>query len=88
MCALSAVIAYEYFRLSQAEGTTLVGVVPPLLVAAIVAGAIGYGAARIVAWSFPRGLVPEFLKAPVLLVIVIATFVGCNMIEHEADLFR
>ena len=84
--ALCAVIAYEYFRLSQAEGTTLVGVVPPLLVAAIVAGAIGYGAARVVAWSFPRGLVPEFLKAPVLLVIVIATFVGCNMIEHEAGL--
>src|SRR5690606_17493087 len=73
------------FRLSQ-DGATIVDVVPPLVIAAILAGAIGYGAARLVAWSFPRGLVPEFLKAPVLLVIVIATFVGCNLIEHEAGL--
>lgn len=84
--ALCAVIAYEYFRLSRDGATGLVDVVPPLLIAAILAGAIGYGAARIIAWSFPRGLVPEFLKAPVLLVTVIATFVGCNMIEHEAGL--
>lgn len=84
--ALCAVIAYEYFRLSRDGATGLVDVVPPLLIAAILAGAIGYGAARSIAWSFPRGLVPEFLKAPVLLVTVIATFVGCNMIEHEAGL--
>lgn len=84
--ALCAVIAYEYFRLSRDEATGLVDVVPPLLIAAVLAGAIGYGAARLIAWSFPRGLVPEFLKAPVLLVTVIATFVGCNMIEHEAGL--
>ena len=84
--ALCAVIAYEYFRLSQNGATTIVEVVPPLIVAAVMAGAIGYGAARLVAWSFPRGLVPEFLKAPVLLVTVIATFVGCNLIEHEAGL--
>jgi len=83
--ALCAVIAYEYFRLSQ-DGATIAGVVPPLVIAAILAGAIGFGMARLVAWSFPRGLVPEFLKAPVLLVTVIATFVGCNLIEHEAGL--
>src|SRR5690606_30464271 len=83
--ALCAVIAYEYFRLSQ-DGATVIEVVPPLIVAALVAGAIGYGMARAIAWSFPRGFVPEYLKAPVLLVAVIGTFVGCNLIEHEAGL--
>src|SRR5690606_30706337 len=78
--------AYEYFRLSQSGATTIVDVVPPLIVAAVLAGIIGYGAARVIAWSFPRGLVPEFLKAPVLLVTVIAVFVGCNLVEHEAGL--
>jgi NhaP-type Na+/H+ or K+/H+ antiporter len=83
--ALCAVIAYEYFRLS-ADGGALLAVLPPMLVAAVGAGVIGYGAARAIAWSFPRGVVPEFLKVPVLLAAVIAVFVGCNLIEHEAGL--
>ncbi|OCC24064.1 sodium:proton antiporter [Croceicoccus estronivorus] len=83
--ALCAVIAYEYFRLS-ADGATVFEVVPPMLIAAGLAGAIGYGVAKAIAWSFPRGLVPEYLKVPVLLVTVIATFVFCNRIEHEAGL--
>ncbi|WP_347302400.1 sodium:proton antiporter [Croceibacterium sp. TMG7-5b_MA50] len=83
--ALCAVIAYEYFRLSQ-DGATLLGVVGPLLVAAVLAGIIGYAAAWAIAWAFPRGHVPEYLKVPVLLVTVIGVFVGCNLIAHEAGL--
>ena len=83
--ALCAVIAYEYFRRS-ADGLTGIEIVPPLLIAAAVTGVIGYAAAWIIAWSFPRGLVPEYLKVPILLVAVIGVFVLCNMIEHEAGL--
>lgn len=83
--ALCAVIAYEYFRLSVG-GATVVEVVPPLIIAAAFSGVIGYVAAWIIAWSFPRGLVPEFLKAPILLVAVVGVFVLCNLIEHEAGL--
>lgn len=83
--ALCAVIAYEYFRLSR-DGVSIVAVAPPLVLAALLSGAIGYAVARAIAWSFPRGLVPEYLKAPILLVTVIGTFVGCNLIEHEAGL--
>ena len=83
--ALCAVIAYEYFRLS-AEGNTVFEIVPPLIIAAAVSGVIGYAAAWIIAWSFPRGLVPEYLKVPILLVAVVGVFVLCNMIEHEAGL--
>ena len=58
-----------------------------LAAAVIVAGLIGYGVARIVAWAFPRGYVPEYLKAPVLLVAVIGTFVLSNAIQQETGLF-
>ena len=83
--ALCAVIAYEYFRLS-ADGATLFEVVPPMIFAVIMAGLIGYVAAAAIAWSFPRGLVPEYLKVPVLLTAVITVFVLSNLIEHEAGL--
>ncbi|WP_432201645.1 cation:proton antiporter [Erythrobacter sp. W53] len=83
--ALCAVIAFEYFRLS-ADGATLFQVVPPMIIAAILAGLIGYAAAVAIAWSFPRGLVPEYLKVPVLLITVISVFVISNLIEHEAGL--
>ena len=85
--ALCAVIAYEYFRkVAEQPGATLFEVVPPLIIAAIIAGLIGYLAALAIAWSFPRGAVPEYLKVPVLLTAVIGVFVVSNLIEHEAGL--
>jgi len=85
--ALFAVVAYEYFRaVTASPGSSLFEVVPPLIFAAILAGLIGYVAAAAIAWAFPRGTVPEFLKVPVLLTAVIAVFVLSNQIEHEAGL--
>jgi NhaP-type Na+/H+ or K+/H+ antiporter len=83
--ALCAVITYEYLRRSG-EGGTLISVATSLVAAAVVAGLIGYGAARAIAWAFPRGHVPEYLKAPVLLVAVISTFVLSNLIQQETGL--
>ncbi|MFW2446449.1 MAG: cation:proton antiporter [Qipengyuania pacifica] len=85
--ALFAVVAYEYFRaVTASPGSGLFEVVPPLIFAAILAGVIGYVAAAAIAWAFPRGTVPEFLKVPVLLTAVIVVFVLSNQIEHEAGL--
>ncbi|MEL6708866.1 MAG: sodium:proton antiporter [Pseudomonadota bacterium] len=85
--ALCAVIAYEYFKfLREAPEASLVDVVPPLLIAAVLAGLIGYAAARLVAYLFPRGAIPEYLKVPVLFTAVIGVFVLANMIEHELGL--
>ena len=85
--ALCAVIAYEYFRLvAEQPNATIFEVVPPLIIAALLAGAIGYAAAWIIAFLFPRGAVPEYLKVPVLFTTVIAVFVLSNKIEHEAGL--
>ena len=85
--ALCAVIAYEYFHfLREAPEASLVDVVPPLIIAAILAGLIGYAAARFIAYLFPRGAIPEFLKVPVLFTSVIGVFVVANLIEHELGL--
>ncbi|MDG5748183.1 sodium:proton antiporter [Qipengyuania sp. XHP0207] len=85
--ALCAVVAYEYFRkVAESPNATLFEVVPPLIIAAVIAGLIGYVAALAIAWSFPRGAVPEYLKVPVLLTTVICVFVISNLIEHEAGL--
>ena len=85
--ALCAVIAFEYFRkVAEQPNATLFEVVPPLIIAAILAGLIGYVAALAIAWAFPRGAVPEYLKVPVLLTAVIGVFVISNLIEHEAGL--
>ena len=84
--ALCAVIAYEYFRSTATTGGTAYDVVPEIAIAAGVSGLIGFAAAWVIAWSFPRGFVPEFLKVPVLLVAVVGVFVACNKIEHEAGL--
>lgn len=85
--ALCAVIAYEYFRrLNDFPDASVVEVVPPLIIAAILAGLVGYAAARLVAYLFPRGAIPEYLKVPVLFTMVIGVFVLTNQIEHEAGL--
>ncbi|BAV63368.1 cation:proton antiporter [Sphingobium cloacae] len=83
--ALCAVLTYEYLRRSE-DGGTLLAVVLSLIGAAVVAGLIGYGMARAIAWAFPRGHVPEYLKAPVLLVSVIGAFVLSNLVQQETGL--
>lgn len=83
--ALLGVVTYEYLRRSG-EGGTLAAVIISLIAAAVVAGLIGWLAARAVGWAFPRGHVPEFLKAPILLVAVIGVFVLSNMIQQETGL--
>ncbi|MGE4430973.1 MAG: cation:proton antiporter [Sphingobium sp.] len=83
--ALCAVITYEYLRRAE-DGGTLLAVIISLAGATVVAGLIGYGMARAIAWTFPRGHVPEYLKAPVLLVAVIGAFVLSNMVQQETGL--
>lgn len=83
--ALCAVVTYELLR-QAGTGATVLESVAVLLGAAAVAGLFGYGIARALGWALPRGHVPEFLKAPVLLVAVIGTFVGANAIQQETGL--
>ena len=83
--ALCAVITYEYLVQAN-KGASVADNIASLLTAAVAAGLIGFGMAKAIAWLFPRGLVPEFLKSPVLFVTVIGTFVLSNLIQQETGL--
>nr|WP_279639116.1 sodium:proton antiporter [Sphingomicrobium sediminis] len=83
--ALLAVITYE-FLLQQQAGQSFIDNIIGLVIATAIAAAVGYGAARAVSFTFPRGLVPEFLKAPILFVTVIGAFVLSNTIQQETGL--
>ncbi|WP_265562161.1 cation:proton antiporter [Sphingomicrobium arenosum] len=83
--ALAAVVTYE-FLLQQQQGTSFYDNIIGITIASIMAGGVGYGAAKAVAFTFPRGMVPEFLKAPILFVTVIGTFVFSNYVQQETGL--
>jgi len=83
--ALLAVLIYSQMTF---EGGHSAGWDSVLIVlgASVVAGLFGLILGLALVWAFPRGHVPEFLKAPMLLVIVIAAFVIADTVQHESGL--
>lgn len=83
--ALFAVVAFEiimvYIGLHQVDNLVLLVVIGFGLA---IGG--GWAAAKLIVWSFVRGHVPEFLKAPVLLTSVVAVYAATNMVLEEAGL--
>lgn len=86
--AMLAVSIYAYISYAHIHGPQVdvaevaFSVLGASIVAAIIGAALGYA----LTWLFPRGLVPEFLKAPILLIAVILGFVVADLIMHETGL--
>ncbi|MCG3087076.1 cation:proton antiporter [Sporosarcina cyprini] len=82
--ALVAVFAFEFIKFLQAE----VSLKSLLLffTASAFAVLLGWAAARLMGRAFERGSIPEFLKAPILFVVVLFTFVFSDEIMHETGL--
>ena len=85
---IGALLAVGIFAWITIEGTATdpYEVALHVLGASLLAAAIGAALAYAITWLFPRGWVPEYLKAPVLLVTVIFGFVVADTIEHETGL--
>tara|TARA_R110001599_G_scaffold8801_4_gene43705 strand:- start:2868 stop:4685 length:1818 start_codon:yes stop_codon:yes gene_type:complete len=83
--ALLAVGIYAYITYEGPDANIAV-ISMDVLAASFIAGLIGAGLGFAVTWLFPRGKVPEYLKAPFLLVTVIAGFVIADLIKHETGL--
>ncbi|MEM8800452.1 MAG: sodium:proton antiporter [Pseudomonadota bacterium] len=83
--ALIAVLVFE-FLVATGGGQSVFEAAAWVGLASAVALAIGCGLGWFIAYVFPRGWVPEFLKVPVLLATVIAGFAAANAIEHETGL--
>jgi NhaP-type Na+/H+ or K+/H+ antiporter len=83
--ALLAVFIFAWITY-RGEGVSFTDIGLEVAGATAIAALLGVVLALLVTWLFPRGLVPEYLKAPALLVIVIAGFVLADIIYHETGL--
>ncbi len=83
--ALAAVLAYEVVVVSmagvpagEAAGTLILGI--------CVAALMGWAVAALLARSFRRGWVPEYMKVPVLFVSILGVFAATDSLLHESGL--
>lgn len=83
--ALLAVAIFGYISYHGAQGSAI-AVGANVLGATVIAGAIGAVLGLAITTAFRRGAIPEYLKAAVVLVTVIAGFVAADVIKHETGL--
>lgn len=83
--ALLAVLVYEFLVLGQAHASSG-EIVSSIIIAALLAAALGFAIGNFAAFLFRRGLVPEYLKPPALLAMVLLCFETANLLQHEAGL--
>lgn len=83
--ALLAVGLYAYITYGGAHAN-VAGIMFDVAAASLLAVMIGGAAGFMLTWAFPRGWVPEYLKAPVLLTTVIAVYVLSDLVLHESGL--
>ena len=83
--ALLAVAIYAYITyIGPDRSAVAIGL--DVAAATLVAGAIGVGLGFGLTTAFRRAYIPEYLKAPSVLVAVIAGFVAADLIKHETGL--
>lgn len=80
---LLAVLAFQYFtNVGEGLAHTLAGLGAAIAAAAVLGGLGG----RLTGLLFRRGLVPEHLKPPILMVLVLVVYWSSNLVQHEAGL--
>ncbi|OFX05332.1 MAG: sodium:proton exchanger [Alphaproteobacteria bacterium RIFCSPHIGHO2_12_FULL_63_12] len=86
--AMFAVLVYEVITFESAVGhaRSTGELFASLLLSSLLAVMCGFALGRAAAALFNRGLVPEYLKAPVLLALVLAGFEFANLLQDEAGL--
>lgn len=83
--ALLAVFSFEivqFLVLREVSGKTILF----FFIASIIAVLIGWLLGRGIGWMFQKGHIPEYLKSPVVFIVVIACFTIADEIKHETGL--
>lgn len=80
---LLAVLTFQYFTLAGSDGAQILMGLGAAITAAAVLGGLG---GWLTGWLYRRGEVPTHLKAPLLMVLVLAAYWASNLIQHEAGL--
>ena len=83
--ALAAVLAFEVITAIYGA-TTLVQAAEHLAIGVVVATLVGYAGGWIIATGFKRGMVPEYMKVPVLFGMVLAVYASTDHVLHESGL--
>ena len=83
--ALLAVLVYEVLTFDASHGTST-QIAGTLILASILSTLLGFALGRFIAFLFRNGFVPEYLKPPVLLAVVLVCFEFANQLQHEAGL--
>jgi CPA1 family monovalent cation:H+ antiporter len=80
---LLAVLTFQYFTLADSGWPEIItGLGSAIAVAALLGGLGGW----LTGWLYRRGAVPAHLKAPLLMVLVLAAYWASNLVQHEAGL--
>ncbi|TDL84152.1 sodium:proton antiporter [Palleronia sediminis] len=83
--ALAAVLAFEVVVVLRTAETVSTAMLT-LVLGIGIATALGAAAGVLTAWAFKTARVPEFMKVPVLFVLVLAVFAVSDMVLHESGL--
>ncbi|RPE71646.1 sodium/proton antiporter (CPA1 family) [Pacificibacter maritimus] len=83
--ALAAVLAFEFVLVSR-EAETLNAALGQLAMGFVVASVVGVAAGLGIARAFRGGLVPEYMKVPVLFATLLVCFAVPDMMLHESGL--
>ena len=84
--AMIAAVILEILIVRTHENEAVSGFLAMLVVGLIVATALGVGSAYLVRYTFRRDLVPEILKTPMLLSLVMTIQALSNVLLHESGL--
>lgn len=79
---LLAVLTFQYLTIGGGLGKISIGLGAAIAAAAVLGGLGGW----LTGWLYRRGAVPDHLKPPILMVLVLLVYSGSNLVQHEAGL--
>ncbi len=83
--ALLAVLVFEFLLFAQ-QGASLWAILPLLILSLVASALVAFSLAHLTRWLFGRRLMPEYLKVPFVLSIVLGSYGLANRLQPESGL--